>query len=931
MNLRALAIRAAVVGSVLVCTPALATLPPRSGPLAPELSAAFARGLFEVPAIANGPAVSASPREWRVPVIRVAFSDSALVHPKVALEQRLFDTTGVVPTGSMTEYYRWASGGRLLIRGEVVATVTLPHDRFYYAYDAWGLNTIGSPNNAYGMFRDALKACDPSVDFSRFDLDVDGYVDMLWIVHAGPGGETSSSRRDMWSITSRATAGWNNASPFDCDDLVPGSLTQRMRVDRFTVLPELSGFKPGQLCEIGVFCHEFGHTLGVPDLYDTSNLGGGANVGPGNWSLMSTGAFGADGASPESPAHLGAWPLVWLGWVDRVRPREDTTLVLRPVVDGGSVVDVTFEGEDNPEHLLLEQRVRDRFDTKLPAEGLLVQQVDEAVMGAFIGANRVNAGPTPGLRVLEGDGNGDLISGANRGDASDPLPGRTGRVRLDDATRPSTRTFAGAPTNVALEGITRVGRDVSVRVQVRAPGWAPPTRLPGDDREPLASPSAAARSAITPAGKAWQVAAETGTDGSSAIVLRERPWLQTWRVTDRVDAGLGPVSEPTLAWLGGDDLAIVWAENVTGAGQLVYRARLQGRWTTPRTLTQSAEGCFAPALAADARGRLHLAWIETVAPRTRLQYMTFLYAAPYAQARTLTTASDFPTPPTVTAAGDGRAFVVWPDLGTGVHQIQAMRFHPDSGLSARFRLTPNTIAAQPTVSSIVDTAGVLHSVWQVSSGNGSEIHYQRRTPRGVPTPRDTTIDAFGSGLQNPRIALDPTGVLHVTYERIGVTGPEVRYKRWRPGIGWDARASRISDDEDLTSSVAEPLPTSAGNLTVVWNGFDGTRSRLRMRERRLDGTAVTAVDPVPRPRAIALRLGPDPLHAGQLLEVRGEALSTGMLITLHDLAGRAVATTRATRPGFATFASVQTRGLAPGLYFARGPSADLTARVVVLH
>ncbi|MEY4375017.1 MAG: hypothetical protein RL760_1184, partial [Candidatus Eisenbacteria bacterium] len=403
MNLRALAIRAAVVGSVLLGTPALATLPPRSGPLAPELSAAFARGLFEVPESAPGLAVSAAPREWRVPVIRVAFSDSALVHPRIALEQRLFDTTGVVPTGSMTEYYRWASGGRLRIRGEVVATVTLPHDRFYYAYDAWGLNTIGSPNNAYGLFRDALKGCDANVDFSRFDLDADGYVDMLWIVHAGPGGETSTSRRDLWSITSRATAGWNNASPFDCDDLVPGSLTQRMRIDRFTVLPELSGFKPGQLCEIGVFCHEFGHTLGLPDLYDTSSLGGAANVGPGNWSLMSTGAYGADGLSPESPAHLGAWPMLWLDWVTRVRPREDTTIVLRPIVDGGPVLEVTFEGEDNPEHLLLENRVRDVFDRRLPAEGLLVQQVDEAVIGSRIGANRVNTGPTPGLRIVEAD------------------------------------------------------------------------------------------------------------------------------------------------------------------------------------------------------------------------------------------------------------------------------------------------------------------------------------------------------------------------------------------------------------------------------------------------------------------------------------------------------------------------------------------------
>ena len=251
MNLRALTIRAVVL-SVLACSVAHATMPPRSGPLAPEVSAAFAHGLLEVPPAPHGLSVSATLREWRVPVIRVAFSDSAIVFPRVVLEQRLFDTTGAVPTGSMAEYWRWASGRRLVVRGEVVATVTLPHDRFYYAYDAYGVNAIGSPNNSYGLFRDALKACDATVDFSRFDLDNDGYVDMLWIVHAGPGGETSGSRRDLWSLTSRATAGWSSASPFECDDLVPGSFTQRMRVDRFTILPELSGFKPAQPAEIEI-------------------------------------------------------------------------------------------------------------------------------------------------------------------------------------------------------------------------------------------------------------------------------------------------------------------------------------------------------------------------------------------------------------------------------------------------------------------------------------------------------------------------------------------------------------------------------------------------------------------------------------------------------------------------------------------------------
>ena len=87
----------------LPAAPARATMPPHSGPMAPELAEAFERGLFAVPALTPGLGTSAVRSEWAVPIIRVAFTDSAIVYPKLVMEQRLFDTTGAVPTGSMTQ------------------------------------------------------------------------------------------------------------------------------------------------------------------------------------------------------------------------------------------------------------------------------------------------------------------------------------------------------------------------------------------------------------------------------------------------------------------------------------------------------------------------------------------------------------------------------------------------------------------------------------------------------------------------------------------------------------------------------------------------------------------------------------------------------------------------------------------------------------
>lgn len=904
-------------------------MPPPAGPVAPEIAAAFARGLFDVEGHTPGLSVSSTPRDWFVPIIRVAFTDSAIVHPKVALEQRLFDTTGVVPTGSLSEYYRWASGRRITVRGEVVATVTLPHDRNYYAADAWGVNSLGTPNNSYGMARDALLACDGIVDFSRFDLDADGYVDMLWLVHAGPGGETTTSRRDLWSITSRATAGWNNGTAIECNDLVPGSLTQRMRVDRFTVLPELSGFRPGQLAEIGVYCHEFGHTLGLPDLYDTSSLGGTANVGPGNWSLMSTGAYGGDGSSPESPVHLGAWPMLWLGWANRVRPLQDTTLVLKPIVDGGPVLEFWFQGEDSPEHFLLENRVRSTFDRNLPAEGLLIQQVDEAVVGPRLSSNRINTGPTPGLRVLEADGDFDLVNGSNRGDPNDVLPGQLRRTFLDDFSIPTLRTFAGAPTSLAIENVERGARDVTVRLRVRAAGWQRARPVAPEAPEPEIAFGPAPRSVVTPSGRAWHVSCEPWA-GRKAIMLRERPWPADWLEAMPIDGGTGVVSEPTIAWLGGTDLAVAWIDASSGHGQVVYRARVRGRWLAPRVLTQSAGGCFAVAIAADAKGRVFLTWIESQDPGTRLKFLSFLYATPYGQPVEVTGPIDLPTPPTVTAAGDGHAYLVWPEAGTGTHAVFACRFHPDSGLSQRFRVTPNNVFPQPTVSAVVDSSGVLHTVWQVSSGSGSEIHYQRRQPAGRPSQRDTTLDAIGSGLQNPRIALDPAGGIHVAYERSVDGVQRLRYKHFRKDVGWDHRATDIETDGDISTSWVELLPTSWGNVTVMWAGYDGIRQVLRQQERRLDGTQVTAVDPPEGGVIRPLHAGPNPLRAGVALTISGLAATGDERIELLDAAGRVVARTTASA-GRARFGADVTHALASGLYFVRAVGQGTSTRLVVLR
>src|SRR5438093_2633968 len=134
------------------------------------------------------------------------------------------------------------------------------------------MNPTSTPNNTYGAVHDALVLCTQNVDWSRFDLDGDGYVDMLWLVHAGMGGETLINSNWLWSINSRLSGGWRGGSAFVTMQHIPGSTTQFYHLDRFSALPEISNIRPPARSEIGVYCHEFGHALGLPDLYDTSTL-----------------------------------------------------------------------------------------------------------------------------------------------------------------------------------------------------------------------------------------------------------------------------------------------------------------------------------------------------------------------------------------------------------------------------------------------------------------------------------------------------------------------------------------------------------------------------------------------------------------------------------------------------------------------------------
>src|SRR6185369_1001289 len=258
-----------------------------------EVSEARQAGLFSVPTVASSrgggggrtrlrpdaPALTPT-GDWHIPVILVCFSDQLPRFQPSAFRTLLFDTTAVNPNGSMAEYFRSVSRGALRITGDVVGWFALPQTAAYYADNGYGLNRSSFPQNIAGLVMQAVQLADPSVDFSKYDRDGDGEVDYVLVVHVGVGAEAAAGdRNNLWSVNTSFSGPWDRVTPYITNDLIPGSATQHIRVNHFSILPERSWVNTDSLAEIGPYCHEFGHGLGWPDLYDTSVIGGGANLG----------------------------------------------------------------------------------------------------------------------------------------------------------------------------------------------------------------------------------------------------------------------------------------------------------------------------------------------------------------------------------------------------------------------------------------------------------------------------------------------------------------------------------------------------------------------------------------------------------------------------------------------------------------------------
>lgn len=341
-------------------------------------------------------------------------------------------------TGSFRDYFLKNSYQKLDLNTDVFGWYTSQHNYLYYS------NFNGSAR-AMELVAEALDAAEAAgVDFSKYDNDNDGELDGVVIVHSGPGAEVGAQNQYIWSQRNRLTAQYKR----NYDGVL---------IEQFIINPET---RPWGMVGIGVFCHEFGHLLGLPDLYDLDN----SSSGIGNWGLMGKGSWLN---AEKTPANLCAWSKEKQNWLTPTIITEGFHS-LAPVDNNDKVYRINTE--DASEYFLLENRQKVGNDQYLPGEGLAIWHIDTEKTSLFPGSNFVNIDEDhKGVDLEEADGLFYLDNAQGNGDAGDLYPGTLNNFTFNSSSNPSSALYGAANSQTSITNISMMNGNVSFMLNFNGP------------------------------------------------------------------------------------------------------------------------------------------------------------------------------------------------------------------------------------------------------------------------------------------------------------------------------------------------------------------------------------------------------------------------------------------------------------------------------
>lgn len=338
-------------------------------------------------------------------VILAEFEDIRFTHTKEDFEALLsqpgYNRNGA--TGSAKEYFDDQFGGLLEFDFDVSDIVTLKGKREFYG----GNNSSGNDSRPADFIIDACTIADEQVDFSLYDDDGDGVVDNVFVFFAGEDEAEGGDEGCIWSHAWYIRSGAQKTLQLD------GCL-----IDRYACTSEITRIYDGsgrleetRLSGIGTFCHEYSHTFGLPDMYDTDydNKDGWA---AGLWNTTSLMDAGNQNNNGNTPPNFNALEREMLGISSPVVISCDGAYGMSPVNISGECFRMETDTED--EYYIFECRSTDqKWDAHIGGSGMLVYHVDktERMADRWTIHNTVNSDASHQCAdLVEADGRIDSFS-----------------------------------------------------------------------------------------------------------------------------------------------------------------------------------------------------------------------------------------------------------------------------------------------------------------------------------------------------------------------------------------------------------------------------------------------------------------------------------------------------------------------------------------
>ncbi len=403
------------------------------------------KGLVQALKKSSGPAEEASSTvTWNILVICVDFSDD----PSTLTTQQIdnfFNQTGFTggfgSPGSFNDYFRDISYGKFGVVADVKGWYRAPQPHSYYN---WTHSQKWARSQELTVFAMDQAEAD-GVDYSKYDNDGDGIVEQVLIVHAGLGAAQWGENQYIWPHKNNM---WSSfARTYDGVSIAAYTMQEEMHHNTWSDATE-------RQAGLGMYVHEFGHALGLPDLYaytsGTSSLG--------NWSTMASGSWLNIG---KTPSHYDAWCKEQLGWV---APTVVTSGQMNVKSFDGNADSVKRINISSTEYFLITNRTQSGFDAYLPGAGMNILHID---------TTKDAQGTNPKKVMMEqADGLNELNTSADRGDSGDLFPGSANNRSFTNTTNPDTKLNNGNASGVSITSISNAQSVMSATV---SSGNTPPS------------------------------------------------------------------------------------------------------------------------------------------------------------------------------------------------------------------------------------------------------------------------------------------------------------------------------------------------------------------------------------------------------------------------------------------------------------------------